>query len=403
MNAARSAIVVGGGIAGSATAMALTKAGLDTVVLEAREAGKDLDGVMLNLAVNGITALRAIDAEHRVLDLGFATSQIGLRTHTGKRLGATHSGVLPDGTTSRTLRRADLNAALREEAQARGVSVEQGKRLEHAEETPSGVRAVLTDGTTVEADILVGADGVHSAVRSQIDPHAPAPSYVGLVGTGGYAGGVSVDVPTGDYEMIFGKRAFFGYAAAHDGTVWWFVNVPHSREPARGEVQAVAIAEWRRRLSDLYVEDTGPALELIAASPDFAPMTPIHTMPHLPRWHTDRMIVVGDAAHAPSPTSGQGASLSIEDAVALATALRDHDSTAAAFAHFEATRRPRVEKIIKAAARINNHKAPGACGRLLRDLTLPTILRLTADTKSSREIHQHRLDWDTPPGDAAGC
>jgi 2-polyprenyl-6-methoxyphenol hydroxylase-like FAD-dependent oxidoreductase len=200
--------------------------------------------------------------------------------------------------------------------------------------------------------------------------------------------------------MIFGKRAFFGYATAPDGQVWWFVNIPQSREPAQGEVETISTAEWRGRFAKVYADDAGPALELIAATPGFAPMTPIHTIPHLSRWHTDRMIVVGDAAHAPSPTSGQGASLSIEDAVMLATSLRDFGSPGKAFTQFELVRRPRVEKIIKAAARINNSKAPGPAGRLIRDLMLPTILKLTATAKSAREVYEHHLDWNAPSSTA---
>ena len=84
------------------------------------------------------------------------------------------------------------------------------------------------------------------------------------------------------------------------------------------------------------------------------------------------MIVIGDAAHAPSPTSGQGASLAIEDArragqVACATRRRRE----AAFARFEAARRPRVERIVKWAARINNSKAAGPVGAAVRDAMLP--------------------------------
>src|SRR5262249_16960523 len=143
----------------------------------------------------------------------------------------------------------------------------------------------------------------------------------------------------------------------------------------RGEAEMVSAAQWRHRFTEIYAEDAGPALELIAATPGFAPMTPIHTIPHLRRWHTGRMIVAGDAGHAPSPPPGQGASLSIEDAVLLATSLRAIEPVSAAFTHFETVRRPRVEKIIKAAARINNSKAPSPAGRLLRDLMLPVILR----------------------------
>src|SRR5258708_16048274 len=114
--------------------------------------------------------------------------------------------------------------------------------------------------------------------------------------------------------MIFGRGALCGCAAAPGGNVWWFVNLPQHREPGRGEAEAISSTQWRQRFAEAYAEDAGPALELIAATPDFAPMTPIHTVPHLRRWHTDRLIVVGDAAHAPSPPSRPGASPVIQDA-----------------------------------------------------------------------------------------
>jgi 2-polyprenyl-6-methoxyphenol hydroxylase-like FAD-dependent oxidoreductase len=99
------------------------------------------------------------------------------------------------------------------------------------------------------------------------------------------------------------------------------------------------------------------------------------------------MIVVGDAAHAPSPTSGQGASLSIEDAVVLAKCLRDLPSPQQAFDAFEATRRPRVERIIKAAARINNSKAAGPVGRVVRDaMALPLRFAASRPDKYTKPI-----------------
>ena len=165
----------------------------------------------------------------------------------------------------------------------------------------------------------------------------------------------------GSYEMIFGKRAFFGYALAPSGEVWWFANVPQPREPARGEVQAIDPEEWRQRLLGLFADDAGPAVRLIEATPRLSAASPIHALPHL-AWHGDRMIVIGDAAHAPSPTSGQGASLSVEDAVALARCLRDLPTPAAALTRFEAERRRRAERIVKWAARISSSKAAAPAG-----------------------------------------
>ncbi|PRX48980.1 FAD binding domain-containing protein [Prauserella shujinwangii] len=121
----------------------------------------------------------------------------------------------------------------------------------------------------------------------------------------------------------------------------------------------------------------------------------MHSVPHLPRWHRGRMLVIGDAAHAPTPTSGQGASLSVEDAVVLARCLRGHAGHEAAFAEFEATRRPRVERIIKRAARMHSGKAAGPVGRVVRDAVLPLVLRSAGSGKADREVYDYRagLAW----------
>jgi len=391
----RTALVIGGGIAGPATAMALQKAGIEATVYEAHQSGAGGIGAFLTLASNGIDALRVLDADRAALTAGFATPAITLRSGNGKLLGQTRTGLTPpDGTASHTTKRADLYSALHDDALERGIRIEAGKRLVSAREESGQIRAVFADGSDAGGDVLLGCDGIHSTVRSLIDPAAPAPTYSGLLTTGGYARGVRVDAEPGSYEMIFGEKAFFGYVAAPGGEVWWFANLPERAEPAPGVLAAVSEHEWRARLIDLYAADAGPAVQLIEASPQIAPVSPIHTMGRLPRWHTDRMVVIGDAAHAPSPTSGQGASLAIEDAVVVAICLRDHATPRAAFSAFDSGRRARVERIVKWAARINNNKVAGPVGRVLRDAMLPPILKLTADNKALRQTFDYHIDWD---------
>lgn len=391
----RHALIIGGGIAGPATAIALQRAGIEATVYEARDRTVG-DGVMLTVATNGIDALRTIGADQTVLLPGFPTPSITLRNHAGQRLGQTRTGGrLADGTLSHTIKRAHLHRALQEEATRRGVRIERGKRLVHADQTGSVVRARFADGSEAVGDVLIGCDGVHSTVRALIDPRSPAPRYAGLLNTGGFASGVELDVEPGSYEMIFGQRAFFGYVPAPDGETLWFANLPHRREPQRGELTRATTEQLRARMHELYAGDSGPARALIGATAELPPTTPIHTVPHLPTWHRGRMLVIGDAAHAPSPTSGQGASLSFEDAVTLAMCLRDRAAPQDAFATFERLRRRRVERIIRAAARINSNKAPGRLGRLVRDAMLPTVLRLTANAKSATEVFDYHLDWDS--------
>ncbi len=393
MTSTKTALVIGGGIAGPTTAMALQKAGIEATVYEGCPTAADRVGAFLTLASNGVDALRVMAADAPVLAVGFPTPWTTLRSGTGKRLGATPLGAtLPDGTASHTMKRADLYRTLHEQAVSRGIRVEFGRRLVAAEDTGEGVLAAFADGTAATGDILIGCDGVHSTVRTIVDPHAPAPRYAGLLGTGGYAGGADVATPPGAYEMIFGTRAFFGYTVAPDGEVWWFANVPAAQETDGARLAGEA---WRGRLLELFADDAGPAVDLVRATPEILPMTAFHWMPPLPRWHEGRMIVIGDAAHAPTPTSGQGASLAIEDAVVLAKCLRDLPDPLRAFAHFESVRRPRVERIVKWATRMNRSKAPGTIARAVRDAVLPVVLRMTADSKALRRTFDYHIEWDT--------
>lgn len=400
MTAARTALVIGGGVAGPASALALQQAGLQPIVFEARSPEDGDVGWFLTVASNGIRALRLLGADARVLAAGFPTPRIELRSTTGKRLGATMTGrVLPDGTTSQSLGRAELHHALRDEALERGIELHHGKRLVEVRETSDHVVALFADGTEHAGDVLVGCDGLTSTVRRCIDPSAPAPTFAGLLNTAGRVHGVAVDVAAGSYEMIFGRRAFFGYATAGDGEVWWFANLPCRDEPAAAQARVMSEDERRRSL-ELFDGDHGPATALIAATASIPTFLPIHTMPHLPTWHSARMVLTGDAAHAPSPSSGQGASLALEDAIVLAAALRDHTEPQAAFRQFVAARRPRVEQIIRWAARMNSSKAAGPVGRVIRDALMPTILRATANGPMQRRLYDHPLHWNTPTGAA---
>src|SRR5690606_36875651 len=116
------------------------------------------------------------------------------------------------------------------------------------------------------------------------------------------------------------------------------------------------------------------------------------------RWHRDRMVILGDAAHAASPTSGQGASLAAEDAVLLAKCLRDVGNVAGALEAFDRVRRPRVERVVAHAAKTSSMKVPGSVGRVLRDLMMPFFLRRVASSGSASLawLHSHHIEWEEP-------
>ena len=395
MSRTKKALVIGGGVAGPVAAMALQRAGMESVVYEAYAGGADGAGAFLTFASNGLDALRTIDAHHRVLEQGFPTPRMEIRSGTGKHLGVVpNGGTLPDGTVSHTLKRSDLYSTLRDEAARRGARVEHGKRLVGAEAQPEGgVVARFEDGTEAEGDLLIGADGIHSRTRRIIDPSAPEARYIPVLNTGGYASGVRVHAEPETFHMVFGNRAFFGYAVHPSGEIWWFANPPRPDEPTRAELAAIGTEQWREMLVALFAEDNSPAVEIIRAARGRLAGWATYDLPRVPTWHRGPMIVIGDAAHATAPSSGQGASMAIEDGVVLARCLRDLPEVPRAFAAYERLRRKRVERIVAHGARTSNSKAAGPIARKIRDLMMPMILKRVANAGSLAWMHDYHIDW----------
>jgi FAD-dependent urate hydroxylase len=391
------ALIIGGGVAGPVAAMALQRASIDAVVYEVHPPTTEEVGSYLTVATNGIDALRAIGADQPVLEAGFPTPVNVLYSGTGRRLGAvSNGGRLPDGTTAHTIKRARLYRTLLQQAADRGIQVEYGKRLRDVAPTPDGgVLARFHDGTTAAGDVLVGADGIHSTTRHLIDAAAPAPRYVGLVNFGGYTYEATPGAEPGAWHMIFGRRAFFGYVVDPAGGTVWFANVPRAKV-GEAERAATTAEQWQRQLVELFAGDRGPASDLIAAGTLELVADNTHDLPSVPVWRRGPMVVIGDAAHAPSPSSGQGASMAAEDAVVLVKALRDLPDVPQALAAYEGLRRRRVERIVAQGTRSSSSKTPGPAGRVVRDLLLPVVFKLLVTDKSLAWMYDHHLDWDTP-------
>jgi 2-polyprenyl-6-methoxyphenol hydroxylase-like FAD-dependent oxidoreductase len=393
----RRALIIGGGPAGSTAALALQHVGVEPVVFEAYPRSPVDVGSYLGVATNGLAALRAVEAHHLVRAVGFPTRKNVLWNHNGRHLATAPFGtMLRDGTPSLTLKRARLSRALEDEAIRRGVRVEFGKRLDSAVETRDGqVIARFTSGTEAVGDVLIGADGLHSVTRRLIDPSASEPRYVGLTNFGGYTPDARLSFEPEAWHMVFGRRAFFGFTLDLSGGAVWFANVPRPQISA-AERAATTNEDWQRQLMALFADDHGPAVDLIRRGRLELAGDNTFDLQHVPRWHRGRMIILGDAAHAPSPTSGQGASIAMEDGVVLAQCLRDLPSISEAFVAYEKLRRTRVERIVAVGARGSSAKVPGPVGRLFRDLMVPIFLRFFANERAMRWIFEYQVDLEAP-------
>lgn len=390
------ALIVGGGIAGPATAMALQQVGIEAVVLEAWPRPDGEVGSWFTVAPNGLHALDCIGALDLARSIGFPTDDNTMYAATGRLIGTISLGVpLADGTRALTMKRSRLALALAEEAERRGVEVRWGSRVVDIEQHEAGVSVTLDDGERLEADLLVGADGVHSLVRRRIDPKAPSGRYVGLTNFGGITRGaaVSAGLAPRAWHFTFGSQAFFGAHATPDGDVVWFVNAPREAITA-AERATTTHDEWRAQLASLMQDDAGPAVELIRRGELELAADNTHDLGHVPTWHRGRVVILGDAAHAPSPSSGQGASMALEDAVVLATSLRDAHTVEQGLADFVAARRDRVERIVKVGARSSSAKIPGRIGRSLRDAGMRFAFRHVVTERSMAWMTGHRVSLD---------
>ncbi|MFI9244700.1 FAD-dependent oxidoreductase [Streptomyces sp. NPDC053086] len=376
-------LVIGGGIAGTATALGLHKAGFDVTVFEAHPDTAEDIGAFLTLASNGMRALAQLDATDAVTAVGFPLTSLRLLDSQGTEVAHAPLGEAADPALRyRCLRRGELNAALQGEAVRRGVRLCHGARLVSVTDGPDHVTARFADGTTATGDVLVGADGLNSTVRRLVMPQV-RPVYAGQRVYYGYTGAAAESGPDGAITMVRGSGTAFGYAASPAGETYWFARA--GGEPLPAGAPAAPSAVLRGQLLPLLREDTTPAAGLVAASADAIMVINATELPLGTTWHTGRVLLVGDSAHAASPATGQGASMALEDAVVLAKALRDLPDPVTAFAEYERHRRPRAE---------HNITVSGGLSRGTRAPSGPGPATARPAEPDERLIRQ--LAWDSP-------
>ena len=404
MTKTRTALIIGGGIAGPVTAMALRRAGIEASVYEAYPPESDGIGGGLGLASNGLAALEIVGAADAVRAIADPIPDT-IMSIDGRKAGT--AATLRGEEPLQMVTRGELHRVLHDAAVAAGVEFAYSKRLIGADEHDGGITARFADGTGATADILIGADGVRSTVRTLIDPKAPGPDWTGMLGFGAYnldpATVPEVDIEPGTVAFAFGKRAYYLYWRSPDGRISWGSNLVWKEYLTITQARAVPAQRWLEILRETYAGDT-PGEQLVrATTPEMLePTGALHIMPPVPHWYRGRMVLVGDAVHAPSNSSGQGASLAIESGIQLARTLRDLPDHTSAFAAYEQLRRGRVEKIAKAAARINHAKAPGPVAKVFMRAVMPIFLSERFAAKTAGPALRHRIAFDEPVSGAAG-
>ncbi|HEV2514280.1 MAG TPA: NAD(P)/FAD-dependent oxidoreductase [Devosia sp.] len=369
--------IVGAGSAGLGLALSLVRRGFSPVVFEKRTEQQVIDeGIFLTLAPNGMNALRGLGLATEALRNGVETRAIVLHNEHGRPLGtvdyARHTAQF--GAPSVTLRRGALGAILLEATRTAGVPIHFEMPVGAVANLETGVAVTTGDGVTHSFDVLVGADGLRSSVRSLAMPGLPAPAYNGLLGSGGIVEVPDVPPTNGRMLMTFGRRAFFGYIKDPGSPVYWFNSFPADEQQAQLIDRQAAPGYFEA----LHRSDPSVNWRIIAAAaPEVSRIYPDYDVPSLPYWSKGRVILIGDAAHAVTPHSGQGASMALEDALVLAACLDAEATPESAFRRFEALRRDRVEAAVRLGRQGGTpKKAQSWLARRVRDLVLPLFVPL---------------------------
>jgi 2-polyprenyl-6-methoxyphenol hydroxylase-like FAD-dependent oxidoreductase len=384
-------LVIGAGVAGPAAATFLRRIGCSVTLVEARpRATLFEEGAFLGLAPNGMAVLRSLGIADAVLEVGSPCTGFRFLNARGRRIA--HIDRSRDrerfGSPLVMVRRADLVRVNIDRAEREGVELRFDTRVVALSESASRVDVRLEDGATLRADVVIGADGIRSRTRASILPDAPQPAFLNQADYGGAAPAADAPVETGENVMMFGRRAFFGAFRRPDGEIWWFHNGGEWGRRSPSDARSA-----REMILEAHADDPPWINDIVLRTPEVRGPWFLHDICTLPAWYRGRVCLVGDAAHACSPSAGQGAALALEDAVALATQLRDAGDPEAAFERFVALRRPRVERIVRESRRNGAPKvARNDFGAWIRDRVLPLFLWLGSTALDDQ--YGYQIEWN---------
>ncbi|MFI1725610.1 FAD-dependent monooxygenase [Streptomyces sp. NPDC020489] len=372
-------IVIGGGIGGLTAAAALHLSGRRVTVLE-RARSLEPVGAAISLSPNALRALDVLGIGDEIRDLAAWSGDGGLRTPRGRWLSRSSAAAAAErfGGPLVLLHRATLVNSLAALLPPDTVRTAAETTLLDPGDTRRPARVRTPDGE-LEADLVVAADGIRSAVRRALFPDHPGAVYSGFT-----TWRVVIPVPGTEFapHETWGRGRIWGTHPLKDGRVYAYAA---ALAPA-GERAADERAELVRRYGDWH--DPIPAVLAATRPVDVLRHDVHHLAEPLPAFHRGRVALLGDAAHAMPPTLGQGGNLAIEDAVVLAHHQADLPA-------YSAARLPRTSAVARQAVRVARlNMTPNRALAAVRDTAI-TALSLAGPALVLRGL-DGIADWRPP-------
>lgn len=363
--------IAGGGIGGIATALALARHGIASDVYERRDTFPE-EGAGIQIGPNGTRILQHLGVAERLQAHAATPDCLSVRDgKTGRELTRLPLGAWiaeRHGAPYWTAHRRDLHAALRAQAEASPlIELCTGVEIASFSNDSDGIGATGTRGETLNASVIVCADGLWSNLRKKIAPGA-APQPVGKVA-------YRCVIPAGDLAAELTPNAVHIWLAHGAHVVHYPVN-------AGCDIALVVIADdtlrepgWDTSASAEAVREKvreyAPPLQALVAKANNWRCWSLYQMPPLERWSNGHATLLGDAAHPVLPFLAQGAVLALEDAVTLAAALADRQSTIeTSLQNYEQARRPRARRVVEASHRNGRIYHMAGAAALARNTTM---------------------------------
>lgn len=329
------ALVAGAGIAGFATGIALRQAGFDVEIFERSRELREI-GAALMIWPNGSRSLEALGVTIKAQPI----TQLSVYSWRGRLVNGYPLRAIAERYDSEItfVHRADLQAALANRFGRDGLHL--AADVGGFKENAAGVELILRDGSVAKGDVVVGADGLRSSVRSQLLRDGD-PVYLGSTIWRGVADIDGIPFPDEAVVNWVGRGSEFIAARLVDGRVYWagVTKEPRGEKPGpRGH---------KGDLAQRFSSWAAPVPALIAKTEDWAILrNDMYDRTPVRRWSEGRVTLVGDAAHPMTPNAGQGACQALEDAVALGDSLRRTPNLTEAFGMYERRRLRRANRVV---------------------------------------------------------